>query len=258
MEELKRFETALLNQNLACSTINSYLEDVIKFLEWSTNEVKAENGCSNNNFFESYIKYLINKKLSISTINRRIVSIGKYCSFIKSIESSIPLFPSAQVGNDYLSSKEIMRLKNEVYKIKDKTIISFLIYAGLTAKEICNLLLRDIDLSADKIYIENRIVPLHKKLKSIIIEYLSSRYYKKNNENLLFYYRSKMSPSGIHRIVGSYSIKPTQLRNTFFHYLEDNNCDFFIFYYLLGKKIETFNETINFDKVKKIVEDIQY
>ncbi|MCX7956117.1 MAG: site-specific integrase, partial [Patescibacteria group bacterium] len=123
-----QFKNFLLAENVSPITLKNYLSDIRYFLGWIqsfNNKEKIKNEAEINKIINKetiikYLQYLIENKLPKKTINRRLSTIRKLCSFLISqgwIKEN-PAKKISNIQNDF--HKEILALKSPKYNIYNK------------------------------------------------------------------------------------------------------------------------------------------
>lgn len=83
------FREFLIAENITPITIKNYLSDFRHFLGWMIFKLKVEKESNTNlinefiniELLQEYKSYLIENKLPVKTINRRLSTVRKFCSF---------------------------------------------------------------------------------------------------------------------------------------------------------------------------------
>jgi len=270
VEKLNQFETALLHNNHAFNTINMYVSTIKSYYCWLQKMgIKEDESLKNSNILiKSYMKHiLLNDKVSIYTANSKITAFRKYNELVLGNEDSfdLPYLPEIDINyRNSLVSTEVVDLVYRIKRIKDKSVLFLHLYGGLTVSEVCELRVEDI--IDGSIYIkDSRIIPIHKKLESVIDQYMKYKHitYENDGPKKVFYTtRGEISPSGVFRIARKYSTEkreytPTILRNTFFNELMKRNIKLNVIYYLMGKNVVYF-DLPHYDELKDAIESINF
>ncbi len=172
-EDLK---TYLLERH-SVSTVKIYLFDINHYIEWMGKERAEE---ANYREVMDYVSHLRREYHNTNTIRRTLYGIKAWyfylidtgqrqdhpCRYLRLRDAKSP---DIQL-QDLFTSNEMEKLmqRKERYPLADlrnKAVISLLIYQGLRIGEITRLRLRDIDLEAGEIYIRSTPVSQARKLK---------------------------------------------------------------------------------------------
>ena len=193
-------------KNLSINTINSYWYDLEKYLTYmnKSNKINDLNNIKLNHiksYIQSISTYTNNKESS--SINRLISSIKSFHKylFLNSITKKNPskLLHTIKLKQhipDVLSVEEVNQIIESINLtdkngLRNKSIILLLYSSGLRVSELINLKLTNLFLDDDIIKIfgkgnKERLVPIGKIAKSILIEYIEEARHKnckKNNSN---------------------------------------------------------------------------
>lgn len=212
---------AKLNSNSNTSdTIRLYFNNIRIFLSFIKNEYETTEPVDIKTFIkyaDSFFEYSFKKGLSVSSVNRHIAAINFYLKTL-----NIPEKLSFYKVNSYNTmintecEDKLTDILNKRIKIKDRFIIYLFIYEGFISEDMCNLKIEDINLDDDTILKSGVKVKMNQVVKQCYLQYVTSRFFKINKENYLFYYRSKMTPSAVSRIINKYNLSPRELRNLFY------------------------------------------
>ena len=189
IEEFSRY--LLIDKGYSQNTIESYKNDLDKFLEYNKN--KNIDNISNNDL-KKYIKHLNDLGLNEKSIARNISSLKSFYKFLvisKYISSNtsdglyLPKIkkelPSTLTEDEVLKLLDIELIDNFSYR--NKAMLELLYATGLRVSELINLKLQDIDLTQDVVRTfgkgsKERIIPIGDFAKEYIEEYIYS--YRKN------------------------------------------------------------------------------
>ncbi len=162
------------------STIDSYLLDIVQFLNFINYKDKEFLDITSRDINE-FKKFLLNKKrLKVKTINRKLTAINQ---FLKSNNIDIMVKQLVEQKQNYLNN---ILSKEEIEKIlkccknnkRDKAIISTLYLTGVRVSELLQLTVHDVN--KKNISIEGkggkyRDIFVTKKLSNILNDYLEVR-----------------------------------------------------------------------------------
>jgi len=117
--EFKKF---LLAENVSPSTLKNYLSDFRFFAGWITKELRFKNyelriELLNKEHIEAYKAYLIQNNLPLKTINRRLSTVRKFCSFCIS-QGWMKENPAKQIRNSKSEAPNKSEIRNPKYTVK--------------------------------------------------------------------------------------------------------------------------------------------
>ena len=257
-----QYELKMVKHKEEETTINSYAEDIYKYLEYTEN--KHINNALNIKYENilDYLKYLDNNNYEISSIARKITSIKsfhKYLSETNNIEDvslkiNIPKF-YRKLPN-ILTIEEVDNLLDinlkSPFDYRNKAMLELMYSSGLRVSELINLKLSDIDL--DNNYVrcfgkgnKERIVPIGEVaieyLKIYINEYRDSMKKGYYTENIFLNNHGKnITRQGFFLIIKQIAkekdidknITPHMLRHSFATHLLNNGADLRTIQEMLG------------------------
>jgi site-specific recombinase XerD len=177
-------------RNMSERTILSYEQDILEFNSFlKQNEIDFDQ--MENNTALQYIKSLKDRKLSKSTISRKISSqrgFIKYCRKHNYLNKDIFANISQRKGErklpSVLSVEEVVQLlSQEIYDfdtLRNQVLYSLLYDTGLRISEALNLSVRDIDLNKNSFIIlgkgsKDRVVFYTDRTKSLINTYIKEK-----------------------------------------------------------------------------------
>jgi len=253
MSIIEAFCDHLQKQNrFSQNTINSYLRDAKKYIEFLDNmKIKLEN--TSQATLIAYIISMQKSGKSNSTIARAIVSLKVFYDFLKTQKiidiGKIEIEPPKLEKNppQILTRDEVEKLlscpkEEDIKGIRDKAMLELLYATGIRVSELINLNLDDINLEHGYIICKNkkrdRVIPIGSYAISAVEKYLRhSRPYlaKSKNEEALFlnFNGERMTRQGFWKIVKFYAqsagidkeITPHVLRHSFAIHLIENGAD---------------------------------
>jgi site-specific recombinase XerD len=268
-EEQKQF--ALFLQELqergrSPRTLRAYKFDWSQFAGWYT-EVNQEPFTLDRLAamdVQDYISWGQQQGLKAATLNRRLAWLKQYVAWgegrgavnpeMRKRIKAIPIQRKQQLAPRSLTPAEARKLLKEVKvrgNSRDEAIISTLLYTGLRVGELVSLKMDDVTLSERKGIIhvraevakggKEREVPVAKKAREALTEYLEKRS-SKSNEQLFIGRQGALSVEGVAAVVAKYAawsrlegVTPHILRHTFaYSYLENNNNDLVALADILG------------------------
>jgi site-specific recombinase XerD len=175
---IEEFKNYLEEKRHMPSTVNNYVKNIVSFLEWVTNNNLYEIENVGYNDLLSHIQFLQEKKLTVHTINIRLLSISKYFEFLKEeklvsrnpartlrIKGKIKTITEqplkyADLEALYFDYKKLEKTtkKNVQEKVKithqrNIIIVGLLVWQGLHSGELEKLEVNHINLDEGKIYI---------------------------------------------------------------------------------------------------------
>lgn len=260
-------------------TISNYKIDLLDFLEFNKDILKVDKDIVNK-----YMQYLYDKKLSRSSISRRLSSLRSFYNY---------LYNNGIVSKNYFSLVKNPKKENNLPKYvkeididkmfsipdtrsplgqRNLLIIRMLYATGVRVSELINIKLSDIDIKERTIKIlgkgsKERIVVFGNNTKEILSLYLNNGKYKlsKGNNDYLFLNKdgNRLSDRYVREIIDDIIFKasiqmhvsPHMLRHTFATDMLNNGADLVSVKELLGH--ESLNTTsiythVSDDKIKEI------
>lgn len=235
MIDLSGFEVHLLNQERSKNTVSCYVRDSKTFIQW----YGSRTGCGLDKLIEldviEYKKHLLSTSESIVTANRKIASVNAFCRWLFQ-NGSTPdeVYIKAVKNRDArqykgLDERDLRRLRAEVHRNRNKMhicIIEILLGTGLRVSELCNIRLKDIEITERKGSLKvigkgnvNRTLPLNKDVRKAIQDYLEVRQ-ADESDFLLIGQRGAINRNAINLILEKYGrrvsveVTPHQLRHT--------------------------------------------
>lgn len=283
IDSINNYKNYLLESGKSENTIYAYVTDVTLYLKF-LNRKKIDIYKSDNLTVASYIQNLLKQKKSERSINRIVISLRNYYSYLKS-QSLIKEVPKIE----YKSSKTSRKLPQvltveEVDKIicivekdcpkgiRDNALLELMYATGMKVSELINLNVEDVNLDLKCVRcVDNkhneRIIPFGKNAHKALVEYLDIRYKiaQCGVPNLFVNLNgNKLTRQGIWRIVKEYSRKAgiekdvnlNTFRHSFAVHLLQNGANVRAVQKLLGNQVltymDTYYEIINNDKINYI------
>lgn len=255
-------ELKTIKQRDKDTTVDSYSEDIYKYLEYMENKnIKDALNIKYNNLID-YLKYLDDNNYEISSVARKIVTIKSFHKFLSenynitdiSIKLNTPKF-YRKLPN-ILTIEEVDNLLdiklNTPYDYRNKAMLELMYSSGLRVSELINLELKDIDL--DNNYVrcfgkgsKERIVPIgeysSKYLSIYINEYRDSMKKGYYTEKIFLNNHGKeITRQGLFKIIKKIAsekninknITPHMLRHSFATHLLNNGADLRTIQEMLG------------------------
>lgn len=255
-------ELKTIKQRDKDTTVNSYSEDIYKYLEYMQDKkIDSALDITYDNLLD-YLKYLDNNNYEVSSVARKIVSIKafhKYLSEIYNINDiSIKINPPRFYRKlpNILTIEEVDNLLdielNNAFDYRNKAILELMYSSGLRVSELISLELKDIDLTNNYVRCfgkgsKERIVPIGEYasgyLSIYINEYRDSMkkgYY--TEKIFLNNHGREMTRQGLFKIIKRIAkdkgidknISPHMLRHSFATHLLNNGADLRTIQEMLG------------------------
>ena len=252
-------EYLTIERGLSTNTIFAYERDLKEFSDFLFSENIIENKDIKRQHISLFIKYLREKKLTPSTIFRKLASIKGYFLYLTT-NGKINENPALAIDMPKLRRKlPVILTYNEVEKLLktkmstiDKAIFELLYSSGLRVSELTNLKLNDIDYTLQILKCmgkgsKERIVPVNKKAIKAIKTYLKEREFiikkfKLSTKRLFILDTGKVINrqyvyNFIHNIginIVNKNISPHTIRHSFATHLLENGADLRVVQELLG------------------------
>lgn len=175
IKSFKDFKEYLYENDKSKNTINAYANDLKDFFNFYNKDIKD----ISKEDIKEYTNYLLNKELSIKTINRKLVSLHQYIEFLNDVKNFKIVIKIKQLKieqqnfiNDMLdicSVRRIVRAAEKKNDVRAVTMFYTLFYTGMRVSEMLKIKLKDID--KDSIVISGkgnkyREILIPKKLKA--------------------------------------------------------------------------------------------
>lgn len=232
----------------------------------------------------SYIQNLLNQGKSERSINRIVISLRNFYSYLKS-QSLIQEVPKIEYKSSknnrklpqILTIEEVDKIIRIVEKdcpkgIRDNALLELMYATGMKVSELINLNVEDVNLELNFVRCTDnkhyeRIIPIGRSACKALSEYLSIRYKiaQCGVSNLFVNLNgNKLTRQGIWRIVKEYSRKAgidkdvnlNTFRHSFAVHLLQNGANVRAVQKLLGNQVltymDTYYEIINNDKINYI------
>lgn len=230
---IPEYKSHLEYNNYAQRTIESYINEVEHYFSLY-NELSRPN-------ILSYIEYI--KHLKASSFNHHLSSLKSFNEFLLEKEIVDKLYiikkdfrkqqknmnPTNVTNTQVIKFLEKVNERDAVYKSRNLAIINLISYTGIRREECTNILLKDLDLNNQYLFIsrgkgnKEREVPIPDEIVPILKEYLKDRTnHKFANSPYLFVSerQPKMTTQAINDIFKKYNtpknkIHPHALRHNF-------------------------------------------
>ena len=170
-----RYELITIKKKEEKTTVNTYIEDIYKYLEYMESINVSSALKIKYNDIISYLKYLDNNNYKTSSISRKIVSIKLFHKYlneeykIEDISSKIEHTKIPKKLPNILSIEEVDKLLdielNTPFDYRNKAMLELMYSSGLRVSELVSLKVSDIDLNNRSVRCmgkgsKERIVPI--------------------------------------------------------------------------------------------------
>lgn len=255
-------ELKTIKQRDKDTTVNSYSEDIYKYLEYmESKNISSALDISYNNLLD-YLKYLDNNKYEVSSVARKIVSIKAFHKYLSENYNVVDISTKINTPRFYRKLPNILTIEevdnlldiklDTPFDYRNKAMLELMYSSGLRVSELINLELSDIDLNNNYVRCfgkgsKERIVPIGKyssKYLSIYInEYRDSMKKGYYTEKIFLNNHGKeMTRQGFFKIIKKIAkdkdinknITPHMLRHSFATHLLNNGADLRTIQEMLG------------------------
>ena len=255
-------ELKTIKQRDKDTTVNSYSEDIYKYLEYmESKNISNALDISYNNLL-NYLKYLDDNKYEVSSVARKIVSIKAFHKYLSENYKVIDISTKINTPRFYRKLPNILTIEevdnlldiklDTPFDYRNKAMLELMYSSGLRVSELINLDLSDIDLNNNYVRCfgkgsKERIVPIgeysSKYLSIYINEYRDSMkkgYY--TEKVFLNNHGKEMTRQGFFKIIKKIAkdkdinknITPHMLRHSFATHLLNNGADLRTIQEMLG------------------------
>ena len=255
-------ELKTIKQRDKDTTVNSYSEDIYKYLEYmESKNISSALDISYNNLLD-YLKYLDDNKYEVSSVARKIVSIKAFHKYLSENYKVIDISTKINTPKFYRKLPNILTIEevdnlldiklDTPFDYRNKAMLELMYSSGLRVSELINLELSDIDLNNNYVRCfgkgsKERIVPVgeysSKYLSIYINEYRDSMKKGYYTEKLfLNNHGREMTRQGFFKIIKKIAkdkdinknITPHMLRHSFATHLLNNGADLRTIQEMLG------------------------
>lgn len=255
-------ELKTIKQRDKDTTVNSYSEDIYKYLEYmESKNISSALDISYNNLLD-YLKYLDDNKYEVSSVARKIVSIKAFHKYLSENYNVIDISAKINTPRFYRKLPNILTIEevdnlldiklDTPFDYRNKAMLELMYSSGLRVSELINLELSDIDLNNNYVRCfgkgsKERIVPIgeysSKYLSIYINEYRDSMKKGYYTEKIFLNNHGKeMTRQGFFKIIKKIAkdkdinknITPHMLRHSFATHLLNNGADLRTIQEMLG------------------------
>lgn len=255
-------ELKTIKQRDKDTTVNSYSEDIYKYLEYmESKNISSALDISYNNLLD-YLKYLDDNKYEVSSVARKIVSIKAFHKYLSENYNVIDISTKINTPRFYRKLPNILTIEevdnlldiklDTPFDYRNKAMLELMYSSGLRVSELINLELSDIDLNNNYVRCfgkgsKERIVPIgeysSKYLSIYINEYRDSMKKDYYTEKIFLNNHGKeMTRQGFFKIIKriakdkdiNKNITPHMLRHSFATHLLNNGADLRTIQEMLG------------------------
>ena len=249
-------EYLFMEKGLSSNTEQAYRRDLVFFIDFlKENKINSFEYISRT-IINSYIRELRIKKLSPSSVKRKIASLKGWFKWLVLNEiikhnpaTSLETPKTDKYLPKVLSIKEIEYILSQDLTYKERAVLELLYASGLRVSELVNLDISNINLDYGYVRCfgkgsKERLVPIGEQAKSCIKKYLlkTNSDFLKNKSTPLFIDENKkrISRQDVYNIVkklGNFigkHLTPHMLRHSFATHMLENGADLRIVQELLG------------------------
>ena len=255
-------ELKTIKQRDKDTTVNSYSEDIYKYLEYmESKNISSALDISYNNLLD-YLKYLDDNKYEVSSVARKIVSINAFHKYLSENYNVVDISTKINTPRFYRKLPNILTIEevdnlldiklDTPFDYRNKAMLELMYSSGLRVSELINLELSDIDLNNNYVRCfgkgsKERIVPVgeysSKYLSIYINEYRDSMKKGYYTEKIFLNNHGKeMTRQGFFKIIKKIAkdkdinknITPHMLRHSFATHLLNNGADLRTIQEMLG------------------------
>ena len=255
-------ELKTIKQRDKDTTVNSYSEDIYKYLEYmESKNISSALDISYNHVLD-YLKYLDDNKYEVSSVARKRVSIKAFHKYLSENYNVVDISTKINTPRFYRKLPNILTIEevdnlldiklDTPFDYRNKAMLELMYSSGLRVSELINLELSDIDLNNNYVRCfgkgsKERIVPVgeysSKYLSIYINEYRDSMKKGYYTEKIFLNNHGKeMTRQGFFKIIKKIAkdkdinknITPHMLRHSFATHLLNNGADLRTIQEMLG------------------------
>jgi len=265
------FQYLRLEKNVSDNTIEAYLRDVSRFMEFYYEYEKDENlDHVQRKHLQAYLKMLSSLGLAETSIARNISAVKSFFKFLV-LEDEISDSPAGGLHApkkkyhlpSVLTYDEIKKILQQIdtttnFGIRDRSMLELMYACGLRVSELLDLTTTDLDIEVGLLRVfgkgsKERVVPVGKPALRWFVEYREKSrpsFLKKGQRSSIYlnYRGEKLSRMGLWKIIRKYleaaglttDIHPHTFRHSFATHLLEGGADLRVVQELLGHaNIET-------------------
>lgn len=242
-------------------TITAYTSDLEDFTDYlSANYSQNDLSGVDSQMIRSWVVRLMEQDMDPRSVNRKITTLKSLYKFLQKRHPGLTnpmnriLSPKTSKRLPVFVEEDKMELLLEKMEfgqdfsgLRDRLILEMLYGTGMRLSELLGLKLGDIDLQRDQLKVlgkrnKERILPIHRELKSLLEQYLSKRCEMAGDELLLTDKGKKVYEKFVYRVVNMYLSQvttadkksPHVLRHTFATHMLNKGADLNAIKELLG------------------------
>jgi integrase/recombinase XerC len=257
-----------IERNASEHTLRAYKTDLGQLLVFWGKIIKKEKGVMHSfeSIFRRYIVALFYKKITKTTLSRKLSSLRSFAVFLRSVGIKLSInFKAPRIDKKLpttLSVDEIFYLLDSIknddlpskFPYRDKTIFELIYATGVRCSELVNIRVTDIDFDEKAIRVfgkgkKERIVLFGEKAKDMLLTYVKVERplqlkYKESDFLFLNYLGGQLTSRSVQRIFEMFrnflkidrKLTPHKIRHSFATHLLNQGVDLRIIQELLGHK----------------------
>ena len=261
----------IVEKGLSMNSVNSYTSDIKDYF----------NECKDNDV-NKYLKYLYDKGIKTSSLNRKITSINGFYKYLydnkfidKNIFYNVDRPKMERKLPVYLTYIEMMNLINSIKEDEylERTIIEVIYGCGLRVSEVINIRLEDVHFEEKMVECigkgnKQRLVPINNIALSCIRNYIKlfrDKLENKQDSHVLFLNKKgrKLTRQYVHSLIKELAaranikknVSPHTLRHSFATHLLENGANLRAVQVMLGHEKITTTEIYTHLNTSKIIEN---
>lgn len=287
LDEYKRYLS--LNQKVSNNTLEAYLRDVKRFIDYLNSEnindlSKVDNIITRGFITKLRLGEISDTKISDNSLARSISALRSFYYFLiefKNYEvnpfTNLKQVKQKQVLPEFLFYNEVEELLDSIevddfFSLRNRLMFEIMYGCGLRVQEVADLRVSDININERYLKVigkgsKERIVPFHNLIQDLLNDYLFE-YDKLNlNHDYLFINNrnNQISTRGIQYTLDQVVLKsnlnknvsPHMLRHSFATHLLDNGADIKVVQDLLGHKNISTTQIYTHVSIDKLVDVYQ-
>ena len=267
-------------------TVLNYKIDLYQFKNFLVSSYNTQNlECADYKTIRAWIINLSSKKLTASSINRKIASLKSFYKYLitrdKIKDNPLKKIPSLKKEKKlpkFIKESDMQmvfdksKFKNNLKEMRNLLILELLYGTGIRLSELINLKIKDININKNEIKVlgkrnKERIIPINNNIRLQLNKYLKLRKEQNNRcEYLLITSKDKKSyPMLIYRIVkenlsniiNSEKYNPHLLRHTFATHLINKGANINAIKDLLGHSSLAATQVYTHNSIEKLKKTFQ-